>query len=45
MPGNKPPKTPSGQRRKCEKCKGHGEVDGKTCPACGGNGYVNIGSV
>lgn len=46
MPGgNKPPKTSSGQRRKCDSCGGTGKVNKKVCGACRGSGYVTIGTV
>lgn len=45
MPGNKPPKTPNGQRRVCEQCKGRGMNGKTTCSGCGGKGYVIIGNI
>jgi DnaJ-class molecular chaperone len=40
-PGDEvPPDTYSAGEDACERCDGTGEVDGGTCPDCGGSGKV-----
>jgi hypothetical protein len=40
-PGDEvPPDSPSAGEDLCERCHGSGEVDGGTCPVCGGSGRV-----
>jgi DnaJ-class molecular chaperone len=40
-PGDEvPPDTYSTGEDACERCDGTGEVDGGTCPDCGGSGKV-----
>ena len=42
-PDTVPPGTPGSGEDICRKCRGAGEVDGKTCSECGGTGKVTTG--
>lgn len=43
--GATPTPKDSGRQRQCQTCQGKGQKDGRSCDACHGSGFIDLGTI